>query len=241
MTTSLSASHEEHSMSIYEPIESNDSRRHLQLRSPVTLERTGELVCANSEDVASAIARARAAQPSWAATPMKARAAIVERALQIVLERQDEIIDTVVKETGKARTDAMSMEVFSVADQLCYYAKNAEKFLKPRKRKVHGILGLMKQLRILYKPLGVIGLITPWNGPFVLVMNQAAQAMLAGNTIVAKGSEVTPFSAKLAEDIFRQAGLPEGVLQVLLGDGETGAAIVRGGVDKVSFTGSVAS
>ena len=69
-------------------------------------------------------------------------------------------------------------------------------------------------------------------------MNQACQAILAGNTVVAKGSEVTPYSAKLAEDIFREAGLPEGVLQVLLGDGETGAAIVRGGVDKVSFTGS---
>lgn len=228
-------------MSLYEPIESNDSRRHLQLRSPVTLEPTGELVCANSEDVAAAIQKARAAQPAWAATSMKARAAIVEKALQILLERQDEVIDTVVSETGKARTDAMSMEVFSVADQLCYYAKNAEKFLAPRKRKAHGLIGIMKQLRIVYKPLGVVGLITPWNGPFVLVMNQAAQAILAGNAVVAKGSEVTPYSAKLAEDIFRQAGLPDGVLQVLLGDGETGAAIVRGGVDKVSFTGSVAT
>ena len=228
-------------MSIYEPLESNDSRRHLKLRSPVTLEETGELVCANAEDVMQAIARARAAQPAWASTSMKERRTIVERALKIVLERQDEIIETVVKETGKCRTDAMSMEVFSVADQLCYYAKNAEKFLKPRKRKVHGLLKLMKQLRIMYKPLGVVGLITPWNGPFVLVMNQATQAILAGNTVVAKGSEVTPYSAKLAEDIYRQAGLPEGVLQVLLGDGETGAAIVNGGVDKVSFTGSVAT
>ncbi|KAA1188467.1 aldehyde dehydrogenase family protein [Pseudohalioglobus sediminis] len=228
-------------MSLYEPIESTDSRRHLQLRSPVTLEPTGELICANEEDVASAIQRARAAQPAWAATSMGERSAIVERALKIVLQKQDEIIDTVVRETGKARTDAMSMEVFSVADQLCYYAKNAEKFLQPRKRKVHGLLGLMKQLRIVYKPLGVIGLITPWNGPFVLVMNQACQAILAGNTVVAKGSEVTPWSARLAETIFTEAGLPEGVLQVLLGDGETGAAIVRGGVDKVSFTGSVAT
>ena len=228
-------------MSIYEPLESNDSRRHLKLRSPVTLEETGELVCANAEDVKQAIVRARAAQPAWASTSMKERRTIVERALKIVLERQDEIIETVVKETGKCRTDAMSMEVFSVADQLCYYAKNAEKFLKPRKRKVHGLLKLMKQLRIMYKPLGVVGLITPWNGPFVLVMNQATQAILAGNTVVAKGSEVTPYSAKLAEDIYRQAGLPEGVLQVLLGDGETGAAIVNGGVDKVSFTGSVAT
>ncbi len=228
-------------MSIYESIESNDTRRHLKLRSPVTLEYTGELVCANAEDVAQAISKARVAQPAWAKTSMQERAAIVERALRIVIERQEEIIDTVVKETGKCRTDAMSMEVFSVADQLCYYARNAEKFLKPRKRRVHGILGLMKQLRIVYKPLGVVGLITPWNGPFVLVMNQATQAILAGNTVVAKGSEVTPYSARLAEDIFKQAGLPEGVLQVLLGDGETGAAIVNGGVDKVSFTGSVAT
>lgn len=228
-------------MSIFEPIESSDSRRRLQLKSPVTLEPIGELVCANAEDVAAAISKARVAQKAWSATSMKHRAEVVERALKIVIERQDEIIETVVKETGKARTDAMSMEVFSVADQLCYYAKNAEKFLAPRKRKVHGLLGLMKQLRIVYKPLGVVGLITPWNGPFVLVMNQACQAIMAGNTVIAKGSEVTPYSAKLAEDIFRQAGLPEGVLQVLLGDGETGAAIVEGGVDKVSFTGSVAT
>src|SRR6056300_658034 len=106
-------------MSIYEPIASSDSRRHLQLRSPATLEPTGELICANTEDVAAAIAKARAAQPAWARTSMKERAAIVQRALQIVLETQDEIIDTVVAETGKARTDAMSMEIFSVADSLC--------------------------------------------------------------------------------------------------------------------------
>ena len=228
-------------MSLYEPIASTDARRHLQLRSPVTLEPTGELVCANADDVAAAIGKARAAQPAWAATSMRERAAIINRALEIVLESQDEIIDTVVSETGKARTDAMSMEVFSVADSLCYYAKNAEKFLKPRKRRVHGILGIIKQLKILYKPLGVVGLITPWNGPFVLVMNQAVQAILAGNTVVAKGSEVTPFSARLAQTILTRAGLPDGVLQVLLGDGETGAAIVGGGVDKVSFTGSVAT
>ncbi|MEH6611196.1 MAG: aldehyde dehydrogenase family protein [Halioglobus sp.] len=228
-------------MSLYEPIASNDSRRHLQLRSPVNLEPTGTLICANAEDVTSAIRLARKTQPGWAATPMKDRAKIMQRALRLVLERQDEIIDTVVGETGKARTDAMSMEIFAVADSLCYYAKNAEKFLRPRKRKVHGVLGIAKQLKIIYKPLGVVGLITPWNAPFVLLMNQAVQAILAGNTVVAKGSEVTPYSAKLAETILRDAGLPEGVLQVLLGDGDTGAAIVNGDIDKVSFTGSVAT
>ncbi|MCX2982799.1 aldehyde dehydrogenase family protein [Halieaceae bacterium IMCC14734] len=228
-------------MSIYESIESTDSRRHLQLRSPVTLEPTGELICANKEDVDAAIARARAAQPAWAALSYKARAEVLYRALKIVVAKTDEIMETVVAETGKAPADALSMEVFSVADSLCYYAKNAGKFLKPHKRKVHGVLGFAKELRITYKPLGVIGLITPWNGPFVLVMNQAAQALMAGNAVVAKGSEVTPYSAKLAESIFKEAGLPDGVLQVLLGDGATGAAIVEGGVDKISFTGSVAT
>ena len=228
-------------MSIYESIESTDSRRHLRLKSPVTLEPTGEISCASREDVAEAIARARKAQPAWAALTIRERAEIMHRACKLVVEKADLIMDTVVGETGKARTDALSMEVFSVADSLCYYAKNAEKFLKPRTRKVHGVLGFTKKLHITYKPLGVVGLITPWNGPFVLVMNQACQALLAGNTVVAKGSEVTPYSAKLAETIFLEAGLPEGVLQVLLGDGETGAAIVEGGVDKVSFTGSVAT
>ena len=228
-------------MSIYEPMEQSGARRRLQLRSPITLEPTGDLTCANRDDVAKAIETAREAQSAWAARSFKDRAAIMQRAYELVVEKADLIMDTVVSETGKARTDALSMEVFSVADALCYYAKHAESFLKPRTRKIHGVLGFTKKLHITYKPLGVVGLITPWNGPFVLVMNQACQAMLAGNAVVAKGSEVTPYSAKLAETIFLEAGVPEGVIQVLLGDGETGAAIVEGGVDKVSFTGSVAT
>ena len=228
-------------MSIYELIESTDSRRRLRLRSPVTLEPTGELLCASREDVVAAIRKAREAQPGWAATPIRERANILRRACEVVVERADDIMDTVVEETGKARSDALTMEVFAVADSLCYYAKHAEKFLKPRKRKIHGVMKFTKELHIAYKPLGVVGLITPWNGPFVLVMNPACQAIVAGNAVVAKGSEVTPNSAALAETIFRDAGLPEGVLQVLRGDGETGAALVEGGVDKVSFTGSVAS
>ena len=93
-------------MSIYEPIESNDVRRHLQLRSPVTLEPTGELICANKEDVAAAIAKARAAQPAWAAIDIKQRAKILEKALKLVVQKTDEIVDLVVSETGKARSDA---------------------------------------------------------------------------------------------------------------------------------------
>jgi len=131
--------------------------------------------------------------------------------------------------------------VWASCDSLCYYAKNASKFLAPEWRKVHGMLGFMKKLKLVYQPLGVIGIICPWNGPFVLAINQAAQALMAGNTVVIKGSEVTPESSRLVQTIFDKAGLPAGVVQVLMGDGQTGADLCTAGVDKISFTGSVAT
>ncbi|MGI9293114.1 MAG: aldehyde dehydrogenase family protein, partial [Pseudomonadales bacterium] len=229
-------------MSIYEPLEKTEgSRRVLQLRSPVTLEPTGELVCANKEDVQAALAKARSAQPAWAALSFKERAAYLKRVQKIILKKQDLVIDTVVGETGKARTDAFNMEVFSCLDSICYYAKNAKKFLTPEKKKVHGVLGFIKKLTLTYKPLGVVGIITPWNGPFVLGLNPAVQALMAGNTVIVKGSEVTPYSTKLVADFFDEADLPEGVLQVLMGDGQTGADLVDSGVNKIAFTGSIAT
>ncbi|MCB1631762.1 MAG: aldehyde dehydrogenase family protein [Pseudomonadales bacterium] len=227
-------------MSIYAPVvKEGESRRVLALRSPIDLAPIGELVCANRDDVHAAVARAHAAQSTWAAKSFDERAAYMQRALHVLLARQDEIIDTVVRETGKARLDAMSMEIFAAADSLCYYAKNAGKFLKPQRKRVHGLLGIAKQLRIVYRPLGVIGVITPWNAPFVLAMNPSVQALMAGNAVVLKGSEVTPYSTRLVEDIFREAGLPDGLLQVLMGDGETGAHLVDSAIDKIAFTGSV--
>jgi succinate-semialdehyde dehydrogenase/glutarate-semialdehyde dehydrogenase len=228
-------------MAIYEPIEGAGPRRRYQLRSPVTLEPIGELECMTREDVAVAVERARKAQPAWADTPIEARAAVLRRAQALVLEHEDRIMDSVVRETGKTATEAFSMEVFSSCASLGYYAKRAKKFLAPEKRRIAGVMGLAKQLRLVYKPLGVVGIIVPWNGPFVLAMNQSAQALVAGNAVLLKGSEVTPESTALVGEILAEAGLPDGVLQVLRGDGETGAALVEAGLDKVSFTGSVAT
>jgi acyl-CoA reductase-like NAD-dependent aldehyde dehydrogenase len=102
-------------------------------------------------------------------------------------------------------------------------------------------MGFAKKLRIVYQPLGVVGLITPWNGPVVLAVNPLVQALLAGNAVVHKPSEVTPFSALVVKRIFDEAGFPPDLYQVLQGDGSTGAALIEAGVDKVSFTGSVAT
>lgn len=229
-------------MSIYEPIETqDDSHRVLQLRSPIDLKPSGTLVCANREEVEAAVARARKAQPAWAALSFEQRGEYMQRVLSIVLDKQDHLVETVVKETGKARGDAYNMEIFAACDALHYYSKNAAKLLKTEKKKIHGILGIVKQLKIIYKPRGVTGIIVPWNGPFILAINPAVQSMMAGNTVVLKGSEVTPYSTKLVEEFFAEAGLPEGVLQVLMGDGQTGADLCTAGVDKISFTGSVAT
>jgi acyl-CoA reductase-like NAD-dependent aldehyde dehydrogenase len=226
-------------MSLYEPLETSNGRRVLQLRSPIDLEPSGTLICANKADVDAALARARNAQPAWAALSFAQRAAYVDKALKLVMDRSDDIVEQVVAESGKSRGDAFTMEVWASCDALCYYAKNAKKFLKPQKKSVHGILGITKKVKINYKPLGVAGIIVPWNGPFILAMNPAVQALMAGNTVLIKASEVTPYSTKLVEEIFTQAGLPDGVLQVLLGDGETGAHLCEAGVDKIAFTGSV--
>jgi len=227
-------------MAIVTPVEPvAGARRQLKLSSPATLEPIGELEVATADDVQAALAAARAAQPAWAALSIEARAQYMWRALEILLARQDEFVEVFRRESGKPRTDALMIEVFAACDALAYYAKRAGRILKSERRRLHGVLAFMKRLELVYRPLGVIGIISPWNGPFILSINPTVQALMAGNAVLLKPSEVTPYSGKLVGDLFHEAGLPEGVLTVLLGDGETGAALVDCGVDKVAFTGSV--
>ena len=228
-------------MSIYKPLETQNGHRRLQLSSPVTLENYDELICASAEEVKEAVRKARQAQPAWAALGFKARGQYMKKMSDLILSNPDRVMDQVVRETGKARTDAFTMEVFSSCDTLCYYAKHAERILRPVNRKAHGVMRFGKRVQWLYQPLGVVGIITPWNGPFVLALCQGCQALMAGNTVVAKGSEVTPRATKLVEEMFTEVGLPEGVFQVLQGDGQTGADLIDSDVDKISFTGSVAT
>jgi succinate-semialdehyde dehydrogenase/glutarate-semialdehyde dehydrogenase len=228
-------------MAIVESVASSGPRRRLRARSPVTLEPIGEFECASAEEVRAAVERARKAQADWTKLSFDERAAYMWRLLDQFVTRQDEVIDAVTQETGKARTEAIGMEVFACCDSITYYAKRAKKFLAPEKRRVHGMMGLLKRLRLVYEPLGVVGLITPWNGPVVLTVNPMVQALMAGNAVVHKPSEVTPFSALLVKSMTEAAGFPADLYQVVQGDGQTGAALLEAGVDKVSFTGSVAT
>lgn len=229
-------------MAVFERIEDSASgHRRLALKSPATMESIGEIECATKEDVDAAVAKARAAQPAWAALSIEERVNYLRKLREVILDQQDRIIDIVVRETGKPLQDAIIFEIYAVCDFITYYCKQAKKMLQEERKPIHGVLRFSKKLRVFYKPLGVVGVIAPWNGPFVLTANPCIQAMLAGNTVVAKGSEVTPFCAKVLEELCFEAGFPEGVCQVLIGDGETGGALTASTVDKISFTGSVAT
>ncbi|HEX9814236.1 MAG TPA: aldehyde dehydrogenase family protein [Myxococcota bacterium] len=227
-------------MAIVTPIETlPGERRRLRLASPATGKPFGEIEVQNAHDVASALEAARNAQPEWAARSVDERACYMVRAVQELIERQDEFVDVLLRESGKPRAEALMMEIYSACDVLTYYAKHAAEMLHSEKRRLHGFMRFMKKLRIEYRPLGVIGVISPWNGPFILSLSPTIQALLAGNAVLLKPSEVTPYSGKLAGDLLEAVGLPDGLVSVLLGDGETGAALVEAGVDKISFTGSV--
>jgi succinate-semialdehyde dehydrogenase/glutarate-semialdehyde dehydrogenase len=227
-------------MAIIESVEPAAGSRPLyRLRNPATLELAGEFEAATADDVQNALDSARKAQPGWAELGFDERARYMDRAIQALVEKQDDFLEVVLRETGKARSEAIAMEILAGCDVLGFYAGRAEEILRTRKRRMHGLQGLTRQLRIVYRPLGVVGVITPWNDPFILSLNPTVQALMAGNAVLLKPSELTPYSGKLVGDLFEAAGLPKGVLNVLLGDAETGAALAGAGVDKISFTGSV--
>ncbi len=224
-------------MAIVESIESPGGARRLRVSSPVTREEIGVVPVAGVAEVRAAVARARAAQPAWAAAGFDERAKVMRRALKILLKRQEGIIDVLVRETGRPRVETIILEIFPACDTLAYHAKNAKRILADHRAPLHLLRN--KKLVVTYRPLGVVGIITPWNGPFVLSLNPSVQALMAGNAVVLKPSEVTPFAGRLVAELFQEAGMPEGVFSLVEGDGETGAALVDAGVDKISFTGSV--
>ena len=225
-------------MGVVEQVENApDGRRRLRLSNPATLDRIGEFEVQTAAEVSGAIERARKAQPDWGALSVPERGRTLQRAVHILQKRADEFVDVIVSETGKPRIEALAGEILSSCDALQFYAKAAKRILAQRTVPLH--LLKTKKLQISYQPLGVVGIITPWNFPFVLSLNPTVQALMAGNAVVLKPSEVTPFSGRLVEALLAEAGLPEGVFNLVLGDGETGAALVEGDVDKISFTGSV--
>jgi acyl-CoA reductase-like NAD-dependent aldehyde dehydrogenase len=208
---------------------------------PATGEEIGRAPLTAATEVARAVRQARAAQPSWAKVSFKERGRIILRARAILLAEMDEVATLVSRETGKPVSEALSMEVVPTLDAMYYFATSTADLLRPQKIDI-GQYGLMgRSSRILYKPLGVIGIISPWNFPLATPAEEIVMAIMAGNAVVLKPSELTPLIAVRIGDTFQRAGVPADLLQIVTGDGTTGAALIDARVDKIMFTGSVAT
>lgn len=208
---------------------------------PATNEALGRVPLMLTEDVVRAVERARVAQRDWAALSFRERGRIILKARAIVLEELDEIATLIHRESGKPVAEAISMELVPTLDLMQFFARRTRRLLKPERVGI-GQYGLMgRSSKIIYKPLGTVGIISPWNFPWAIPLGEVVMALMAGNSVVLKPSELTPLIGLKIGEVFKRAGLSEELLQVVTGDGSTGAALVEAGVDKIMFTGSVAT
>jgi len=207
--------------------------------NPATNEEVGRVRNFSAEEVKVAVEKSRKAFEIWQRTPFAERRRIVMRAREVILAEMDEIAKLISDEMGKPVAEAISAEIAPVLDLMQYFAKNTEKMLRPEKRGI-GMFGLMgRSSKIIYKPMGVVAIISPWNFPFSIPLGEVVMALMAGNTVVLKPSELTPLVGEKIAEIFEIANLPKGALQVTSGDGKTGAALVDSAPNKIMFTGSV--
>jgi succinate-semialdehyde dehydrogenase / glutarate-semialdehyde dehydrogenase len=217
------------------PAEGRDT---LRVTSPLTGAVIGEVPVGTAEDVAAAVARAREVQEAWAATPVRDRAAVLLRYHDLVLDRQDELLDLIQAENGKARVWAFE-EIMDQAVTARYYARLAPRALKPQRR-LSALPGLVST-REHHVPKGIVGVISPWNYPLVLAVSDALAALVAGNGIVIKPDSQTPFTALRAFELLEEAGLPAGLVQVVTGPGRSVGTAIIDSADYVMFTGSTAT
>ncbi len=222
------------------PLQSTQAREIVSY-DPGTGIEIGRAPLASSEDVRHAVARARASQPAWANLSFRERGRVILKARELMLAARDELALLISQETGKPIAEAISMEIVPTLDTMHYFAHASEDLLRPQKIDI-GQYGLMgRSSRLVFKPLGVIGIISPWNFPLATPADEVVMALMAGNAVVLKPSELTPLIALKIGEIFQRAGLSPGLLEVCTGDGPTGAALIDARVDKIMFTGSVAT
>ncbi|WP_402461707.1 succinic semialdehyde dehydrogenase [Isoptericola aurantiacus] len=188
-------------------------------------------------DVVAAVERARAAQHDWAGTPLAERARVLDRLGVLVLERQSEILDLIQMESGKSRRSAFE-EVADIAQTCRHYVVRGRRYLADRREP--GALSVLTGVRVHRRPVGVVGVIAPWNFPLTLALSEAIPALLAGNAVVLKPDPQTSLSALWAAELFAEAGLPDDLLAVVTGGGQIGAELVEH-VDHIAFTGSTAT
>ncbi|KRF34159.1 aldehyde dehydrogenase family protein [Nocardioides sp. Soil805] len=211
----------------------------LESLDPATGDVVGVHLVDTPETVAAAVARAREAAAWWGGLGFDGRAEVLAQWRGVLTRRMAQLADVVHQETGKPHGDAQ-LEIGLAIDHLAWIGSHAEKVLG-RKRVSPGLLLANQAASVEYLPLGVVGVIGPWNYPVFTPMGSIAYALGAGNAVVFKPSELTPGVGVWLADSLREVVPDHDLLQVVVGRGETGAALCRSGVDKIAFTGSTAT
>lgn len=208
------------------------------VRSPATLEKIAELAVAQAAEVAAAVARGRQAQALWQQTGFAERARVLYRLRDLLLDEGDKLADILTAETGRPRTDVYGLELFYLCDAIGVWAKKSAGYLRAEKIRPHFPLMKFKKVVSSYVPRGVIGIISPWNFPLTMTLGEALPALMAGNAVVIKPSELTPLSAIFGAELAVKAGFPQNLIQIVVGGAATGEALIDH-TDMIAFTGSV--
>jgi acyl-CoA reductase-like NAD-dependent aldehyde dehydrogenase len=214
-----------------------DAREGIEVENPATGEIVATVPDLDAHAVSELARRARGAQPGWEAFGFEGRSQVLRRAQKWLMDNSERVIDTIVSETGKTYEDAQLAEIGYAANAFGFWAKQAPEYLADERVRSSQILVKGKKLILRYRPLGLVGVIGPWNYPLTNSFGDCIPALAAGNSVILKPSEVTPLTSLLMSEGMRECGLPEDVLQIATGRGETGAALV-GEVDMIMFTGS---
>jgi len=213
--------------------------RKITSTNPATGEALREFECASEVEVHAAVSRAGSAQPSWTALDVRKRIAILRNFQHLLHQKKCEVAQLVTREAGKPYAEALLTEVLVVLDAARFLIKNVYHLLQDE-AVPHGNLAMKtKSGRLVREPYGVIGIISPWNYPFSIPATESLAALVAGNAVVVKPSEFTSLTAIQLASLLHEAGVPQEIFQVVVGDGVTGAALINSAIDKLVFTGSV--
>ena len=214
---------------------------HAELESfnPATGEPIGSVPTLQPEDVQAVVDDVRKVQPFWAQLPLSERARYMRRTAQVLIDHLDELSSLLTREQGKPRNESNIMELLPTIDALHWIADNGPDILADEKVRQPQPFVLQKRAKFSFEPLGVVGVIAPWNYPWSIPFGEVAIALMAGNGVVLKPASLTPLIGERIRWAFERAGLPEGIVRTVHGGGRVGNALVESDADKIFFTGSV--
>src|SRR5215208_5400674 len=210
----------------------------ITVENPATGQVVGRVPAVSAEDLRAMAERGRAAQPAWEALGFDGRARILRRAQKWTMDNAERIARTIVAEAGKAYEDALLAEVNYAANAFGFWAKHAPEYLGDERVRSANPFVLGRKLVVRYRPLGLVGVIGPWNYPLTNSFGDCIPAMAAGNAVILKPAEATPMTSLLMAEAMRECGLPEGIYQVAPGKGSVIGPELVDLADMIMFTGS---